>query len=128
MITAIICGGCQIFISFEQGAGLTDSLNNIKNSELFNKPGEMETITNFYNDYYAQTRIFAAQYIYIMGGACILCLYSQFITYLVIAEGRQTVVVVAAIFCNGLNILLDFVLIKYGKLAMIGGAVATDIG
>jgi Na+-driven multidrug efflux pump len=42
-----------------------------------------------------------------MGAGCIFALYSQFISLLVIAEGKQIIVVFASIFCNGINILLD---------------------
>jgi Na+-driven multidrug efflux pump len=89
---------------------------------------QIDTISKFYGEYYDKVRQFASQYIYIMGVGCIFALYSQFISLLVIAEGRQAIVVVAAILCNGINILLDWVLIKYGKLTMMGGAIATDIG
>jgi Na+-driven multidrug efflux pump len=42
-----------------------------------------------------------------MGIGSIFALYSQFISLLVIAEGRQTIVVIASTICNGINILLD---------------------
>jgi Na+-driven multidrug efflux pump len=42
-----------------------------------------------------------------MGGGCIFALFSQFISLLIIAEGRQTIVVIASTVCNGVNILLD---------------------
>jgi Na+-driven multidrug efflux pump len=130
-MTILICSCCTLLIAIEQGNGLSSELANIKDNLVGNGITESQfhdTIEPFYNAYYDQVKMFASQYIYIMGGACIFALFSQFISLLVIAEGRQTIVVFASIFCNALNILLDFVLIKYGKLAMIGGAVATDIG
>lgn len=127
LMTIIICGSCQALISLEQGQGLSNSLDTIKNSGNFSQE-EIATITSFYTSFYEQTRLFASQYIYIMGGACVFALYSQFITYLVIAEGKQTMVILAAFLCNGINILLDFLLIKYGKLEMMGGGISTDIG
>jgi Na+-driven multidrug efflux pump len=68
---------------------------------------QYNSIKSFYDAYYDKVRLFASQYIYIMGAGSIFALYSQFISLLVIAEGRQTIVVVASTICNGINILLD---------------------
>jgi Na+-driven multidrug efflux pump len=90
----------------EQGAGLNDQLNQISKYYPVGS-NDYITIKAFYNEYYDKVRQFASQYIYIMGIGSIFALYSQFISLLVIAEGRQTIVVIASTVCNGINILLD---------------------
>jgi Na+-driven multidrug efflux pump len=105
-ITVICLGGCTLLINLEQGQGLNDQLERIRSTGAFSTD-EMNKITGFYTQYYAQVKQYASQYIYIMGAGCIFAMYSQFISLLVIAEGRQTIVVIASTVCNGLNILLD---------------------
>ena len=62
---------------------------------------------------------------------CILffgSLISEPTSLLIISEGKQKMVVLAAVVSNIVNLLFDFVFIYYGKMAMIGGAIATLIG
>jgi Na+-driven multidrug efflux pump len=106
VITLLCCGFCSALISLEQGAGLNDQLSDISKNYPVGTI-QYKTIETFYTEYYNKVRQFASQYIYIMGIGSIFALYSQFISLLVIAEGRQTIVVVASILCNGINILLD---------------------
>jgi Na+-driven multidrug efflux pump len=93
-----------------------------------NDPNDLSIIKIFYHQYYDTIRQFASQYVYIMGAGVIFALYSQFISLLVIAEGRQIIVIIASTICNVINILLDLILIKYAHLTMMGGAIATDVG
>jgi Na+-driven multidrug efflux pump len=108
VVTALCCGICSALISLEQGAGLNDQLNTLAKTNYFiDHPDQFKTVATFYHEYYDEVRRFASQYIYIMGAGCIFALYSQFISLLVIAEGKQVIVVAASIICNGINILLD---------------------
>lgn len=70
----------------EQGNGLNSALNDIKGKV---NDSEFNTIKQYYDNYYHQVKSLTTQYIYVIGVGSIFCLYSQFISLLVIAEGRQ---------------------------------------
>ena len=55
-------------------------------------------------------------------------LYSSFLANLLVAEGFSINIIVATITTNILNIILDWVLIYYAHMEVIGSAVATLIG
>ena len=55
-------------------------------------------------------------------------LYSSFLANLLVAEGFSINIIVATITTNVLNIILDWVLIYYAHMEVIGSAVATLIG
>lgn len=122
----VVCAFCDLFVTMEQGKGLTSSLNDIH--KITGDSQDYETIKNYYTNYYNQIKHLTTQYIYIIGAGSIFCLYSNFISYLVIAEGRQWIVIFVATICNALNILFDFLMIKYGHITFISGAIAMVLG
>jgi hypothetical protein len=71
---------------------------------------------------------YSCNYSYIIIGGMMLSMFSAYLSLLIISEGKQKMVVIAAIVSNLINLLLDFIFIYYAKMAMIGGAVATLIG
>lgn len=121
----IVCVFCNLFVTMEQGNGLNSALNDIKGKV---NDSEFNTIKQYYDNYYHQVKSLTTQYIYVIGVGSIFCLYSQFISLLVIAEGRQWVVIFASTICNLLNVLFDFLMIKYGHITFISGAIAMVLG
>jgi Na+-driven multidrug efflux pump len=111
----------------EQGNGLKNSLNDLRNNPNLNQT-ELSTINNCYTTYYDRVREYSSQFIYVIGAGSIFALYSQFISLLVIAEGKKWVVVYAAIFGSGINILIDYLLIQFAHLTMVSGAIAIVFG
>lgn len=71
---------------------------------------------------------YSSSYSYIMIAGLIFSMFNQFLSLLIISEGKQKMVVIAAVVCNIVNLILDFIFIYFAKWAMIGGACATLIG
>lgn len=71
---------------------------------------------------------YSCSYSYIIIGGMMLSMFSAFLSLLIISEGKQKMVVIAAVVSNLINLLFDFIFIYYGQMAMIGGAIATIIG
>lgn len=122
----IVCIFCNLFVTMEQGNGLDKSLNDIKSK--ISDTNDLDTIKQYYQTYYSHIKSLTTNYIYTIGVGSIFCLYSQFISLLVIAEGRQWVVIIASTICNVLNVLFDFLMINYGHITFISGAIAMVLG
>ncbi len=74
------------------------------------------------------TMLYSKEYGYIVIGGLILTLYSSLLSGLLIAEGRSVNIIIAIVVSNTINIFLDWILIYYAHMAVIGSAVATLIG
>jgi hypothetical protein len=107
-VTVICCAGGILLINIEQGNSLQSSIDKIQADTSAGLTSDQKAyIISIYQTATAQINTFALDYIYFLGGCAIFALYTQFFSLLIIAEGKQSFVVIVAIFCNVLNLLLD---------------------
>jgi Na+-driven multidrug efflux pump len=104
---------------------LQKSLDQIKNQV---SDQDFNCIKAVYQIAFDKTFEFDKLFIYIVGAGATFAVFTQFFALLVISEGKQAFIVIVAVICNAFNILLDFLLIKYAQLAMLGGAIALVFG
>lgn len=126
IITVILLALIEVWMKFEAGHTLQNSLNSIKDLGL--SDSDYSIVKSVYEISFNQTHKFATQYSYIIASGTIFSMYTSFLSLLIISEGKQVMVTCGAIICNLINILLDWIFIYYGKLAMVGGSIATVIG
>ncbi|WP_052663108.1 MATE family efflux transporter [Mycoplasmoides pirum] len=82
-----------------------------------------------FNLYAQNVQVDLAQgYVYILCGFNIFQIMSQMYYFLAQSEGRQLFISIVPTFCNVLNIILDYILIVFASLALMGSALATAIG
>ena len=125
IITLLLLALVDTWMKFESGNSLQDSINNLPSTL---NEAERNAVISVYTTAFDQTHKFAIQYSYIISAGTIFSMYTSFLSLLIISEGKQTIVTCGAILCNLINILLDYLFIYFGKMAMIGGAIATVIG
>lgn len=125
LITVLCCGLAIVLVNIEQGNSLQSAIKRIPEGL---SADDKLLVKNIYEVASQQIRTFTLNYIYVLGSCATFAIYTQFFSLLIIAEGKQLFVVIVAIACNGLNLFLDWIFIQYAHLAMIGGAIATDIG
>lgn len=125
IITLLLLALVDTWMKFESGNSLQDSINNLPSTL---SEAERNAVISIYTTAFDQTHKFAIQYSYIISAGTIFSMYTSFLSLLIISEGKQTIVTCGAILCNLINILLDYLFIYFGKMAMIGGAIATVIG
>ncbi|GHU48067.1 hypothetical protein FACS1894218_3970 [Bacilli bacterium] len=97
-------GLSQLLVNIEQGHQLSTSLKELKNK--LNDP-QYEIVEEVYNAAYASIRTYATHYMYIIAAGSLFALYTQFLSMLIISEGKQIFAVVSSIICNVLTVLLD---------------------
>lgn len=85
----------------------------------------LSTVYQKANDMIVQ---YSQQYSYIIISGQILLTFQSYLSLLIISEGKQELVVLAAIIANLLNLLLDYIFINFFQMAIVGGAIATIIG
>lgn len=130
----ILFASCSWLVSLENGnplAALEKSKAQIMStlSSLGQDPNAgYNLIHDAYNQANQLVQNYSSSYSYLMITGLIFSMFNQFLSLLIISEGKQKMVVIAAIVCNVLNLILDFVFIYYAQWAMIGGACATLIG
>ncbi len=125
IITLLLLILVDIWMKFESGNSLQDSIDKLPTTL---SESERNAVISVYTTAFNQIHKFSIQYSYIISAGTIFSMYTSFLSLLIISEGKQTIVTCGAILCNLLNILLDYLFIYFGKLAMIGGAIATVIG
>lgn len=125
LISLIIIVSTESIIHLEQGNSLQKSLDQIKNQV---SDQDFNCIKAVYQIAFDKTFEFDKLFIYIVGAGATFAVFTQFFALLVISEGKQAFIVIVAVICNAFNILLDFLLIKYAQLAMLGGAIALVFG
>jgi Na+-driven multidrug efflux pump len=129
VISLLIIVTAEALIRLEQGNSLQKSLDEIQNNSYIQSHHEdYIIIKTVYQIAFNKTFDFDLKFIYIIGAGATFAIFTQFFSLLVISEGKQAFIVIVAVACNLFNILLDFVLIKYAQLAMVGGAIALVLG
>lgn len=89
---------------------------------------QAEILQEYFKASTGMSTTWAQHYVYIYaGGTFIMAMYTL-LSFLIRAEGRNNYVLVFAIIANIANIALDYIFIKYFKMGVLGGAVATIIG
>lgn len=71
---------------------------------------------------------YAQNYIFILSGFNILQVFTQMYYLLSQSEGRQLFISIVPTFCNVVNVVFDYILIRYTDLGLSGAAFATVIG
>lgn len=135
--TAILLGCCGPLTSIENGSPLKElgkSHDQIIQTLIHHgsTPAEAEAqyqvIYGVYEKANQMINSYSRDFCYIIISALILSMFDSFLSLLIISEGKQVIVVIATVVSNCVNILLDFFLIYFAKLAMIGGGLATLFG
>lgn len=126
--TAILLGCCGPLTSLENG----DPLKQLSKShdQIITIVGQegYDAIEKVYTKANDMINTYSRDFCYIIISALILSMFDSFLSLLIISEGKQVIVVIATVVSNCVNILLDFFLIYFAKLAMIGGGLATLFG
>lgn len=125
---------CQLLVQLENGDPLKQLTNASSSIKQACQIAELDfgevylLIEHVYTKANDMIISYSCNYAYIIIGGAILSMFSAYLSLLIISEGKQKMVVLAAVVSNVVNLLFDFVFIYYGKMAMIGGAIATLIG
>ena len=125
---------CQLLVQLENGNSLRQLTNASSSIEQacqisgLNFDEVYPLIEHVYTKANDMIISYSCNYVHIIIGGTMLSMFSAFLSLLIISEGKQKMVVIAAVVSNLLNLLLDFIFIYYAKMAMIGGAIATIIG
>ena len=119
---------CPAIISLENGNPLSQ-LEQIKDKAMaIISADQYQNLYQVYKEANNMIIEYAQNYSFIILSAMILSMFDSFFSLLIISEGRQKMVVFAAVVSNVVNLIMDFVLIYVVHLAMVGGALATLIG
>ena len=125
---------CNLLVQLENGdplKQLTNASSTIKQAcqiADLNFEKVYHLIENVYSKANDMILSYSCNYAYIIISGMMLSMFSSYLSLLIISEGKQKLVVIAAIVSNLINLLLDFIFIYYAQMAMIGGAIATLIG
>ena len=125
---------CQLLVQLENGdplKQLTNASSSIKQAcqiAGLNFDYVYPLIEHVYTKANDMIMSYSCNYSYIIISGAMLSMFSAYLSLLIISEGKQKMVVIAAVVSNLLNLLLDFIFIYYARMAMIGGAIATLIG
>ncbi len=128
IVTVILLISCGWLTSLENGDPLgqlaksKDAIEEIVGQDGYN------IIYDVYSKANIMVETYSHHFAYIVVSGMILSTFDSFLSLLIISEGKQKIVVIAAIVSNLVNLILDFILIYFAQLAMIGGACATIIG
>ncbi len=90
--------------------------------------GDQAIYVKYLREVDAQAKTWGTDLIRILSAGQIFACFSMYFSLFIRAEARTKFVTVAAIVTNVINVVLDFVLIRYAALAALGGAIATVIG
>lgn len=124
LITVLLLASAKTIISLENGNPISQ-LESIKD-QLTN--ADYKNLKEVYNDSNNLILTYSEHFAYIAISGLVFNMFDLFFSILIITEGKQKMVVFAALMSNILNIFLDFIFIYFGRMAMIGGAIATVIG
>lgn len=121
---------CSLFILGISPVWLSTSatgVGNSINSGAIN--AEQKKVLEEFSQKFQELQIsYAQNYIFILAGFNILQVFTQMYYLLSQSEGRQLFISIVPTFCNVVNVVFDYILIRYTDLGLSGAAFATVIG
>ena len=128
LVSSLLLALCPAIISLENGDPLSQ-LEQIKDKAMaIISADQYQNLYQVYKEANNMIIEYAQNYSFIIISAMILSMFDSFFSLLIISEGRQKMVVFAAVVSNVVNLIMDFVLIYVVHLAIVSGALATLIG
>lgn len=129
--TNLVVGlACSLFILGISPVWLSTSATGV--GDTINAAGitpEQQKILEDFSQKFQQLQIsYAQNYIFILSGFNILQVFTQMYYLLSQSEGRQLFISIVPTFCNVVNVVFDYILIRYTDLGLSGAAFATVIG
>lgn len=129
--TNLVVGlACSLFILGISPVWLSSSATGV--GDTVNAAGllpEDKKILEDFSTKFQQLQIsYAQNYIFILSGFNILQVFTQMYYLLSQSEGRQLFISIVPTFCNVVNVVFDYILIRYTDLGLSGAAFATVIG
>lgn len=91
-------------------------------------PPDQKILEDFSQKFQQLQISYAQNYIFILSGFNILQVFTQMYYLLSQSEGRQLFISIVPTFCNVVNVVFDYILIRYTDLGLSGAAFATVIG
>lgn len=121
---------CSLFILGISPVWLSTSATGV--GDTINAAGltsDQKKILEDFSQKFQQLQIsYAQNYIFILSGFNILQVFTQMYYLLSQSEGRQLFISIVPTFCNVVNVVFDYILIRYTDLGLSGAAFATVIG
>lgn len=121
---------CSLFILGISPVWLSTSATGV--GDTINASGltsQQKKILEDFSQKFQQLQIsYAQNYIFILSGFNILQVFTQMYYLLSQSEGRQLFISIVPTFCNIVNVVFDYILIRYTDLGLSGAAFATVIG
>ena len=101
---------------------------NMSFDNIITPSSEEQIVIQYYYDCREYQLLWASRYTLMLAIGSIFNVFVVYYSFMIRAEGRNIVVVLAAIACNLVNIGLDILMISVFKMGMVGGGIATIIG
>lgn len=118
-----ILGISPVWLS-TSATGVGDSVNSTAITD-----DQQKKILEEFSQKFQQLQIsYAQNYIFILAGFNILQVFTQMYYLLSQSEGRQLFISIVPTFCNVVNVVFDYILIRYTDLGLSAAAFATVIG
>lgn len=108
------------------------SLNGSKLSEdqyqFITNPVDRKIYVDYYNNFQYLTALYASEYLVVLSFSIIFSLISYNISLILRCEAKNLITILVVIITNVVNLLLNFVFLKFSSLGMMGASTATTIG
>lgn len=117
---------CSLFILGISPVWLSTSATGV--GDTINASEQKKILEDFSQKFQQLQISYAQNYIFILSGFNILQVFTQMYYLLSQSEGRQLFISIVPTFCNVVNVVFDYILIRYTDLGLSGAAFATVIG
>lgn len=96
--------------------------------QFITNPVDRQIYVDYYNNFQHLTALYSAEYLVVLSFSIIFSLVSYNVSLILRCEAKNVITILVVVITNVINLLLNFIFLKFTSLGMMGASTATTIG